>query len=51
MFACLCQPSFQQSLFGPAPAEGARADVPSPLETLAREFSPRVEVHGPKARL
>jgi protein ImuB len=59
MFACLCQPSFQQTLFGLAPDDGARAGpaagrleacpagVPSPLETLAHEFSPRVEVHRP----
>jgi protein ImuB len=53
MFACLCQPSFQQTLFGLTPDDAAGrleacpTGVPSPLETLAREFSPRVEVHRP----
>jgi protein ImuB len=39
MFACLCETSSQQSLFGLAAAR------PPPLEALARDFSPRVEVH------
>ena len=56
MFACLCQPSSQPNLFGLPPVPrgsgpgdaGSPGSAPgvSPLEALAREFSPRVEVHG-----
>ena len=55
MFACLFQPSSQRSLFGAAEraADGASAvaapapggDASGPLDALAREFSPRVQVH------
>jgi protein ImuB len=48
MFACLFQPSSQPSLFGlPADAGARREDEPATtgIEALAREFSPRVQVH------
>ncbi len=45
MFACLCQPSSQQSLFGLPATDVERAEGVSPIEALAREFSPRVEAH------
>ena len=55
MFACLFQPSSQFTLFGPAAraadaAPAVPAAVPGdgasgPLDALAREFSPRVQVH------
>ncbi|HEX7486733.1 MAG TPA: hypothetical protein VF332_11305 [Vicinamibacterales bacterium] len=51
MFACLFQPSSQQSLFDVG-TRAAEASLPggsgpgcAPLDALAREFSPRVQVH------
>ncbi len=47
MFACLCQPAVSGSLFEvPVRSRGGRVGRAS-LEPLAREFSPRVEVHQP----
>jgi protein ImuB len=51
MFACLFQPSCQQNLFtvadraGDVAVPGRRGPAPSPLDALAREFSPRMQVH------
>jgi protein ImuB len=49
MFACLFQPACQQGLFEVAPraAEASPAGGPerAALDALAREFSPRVQVH------
>jgi len=51
MFACLFQPSSQQGLFDAAPCaaeaspSGERGPGRVPLDALAREFSPRVQVH------
>jgi protein ImuB len=47
MFACLCQPAVSGGLFEAAARPSGGRAAPASLEPLAREFSPRVEVHQP----